>query len=130
DSPVGDLATSRTTAFPADLLTALRSIDPTKLRPRTCVYVHLTDTTLGDPGRHVARIEDHGPVLATQLTDLLRHAQVTLKPVIDLRETISVNAYEHPESLKERIWLLTGGDRAPHATGSSGRHLDYDHPTP
>lgn len=135
-----DLAASRTTAFPADLLTALRSIDPTRLRPSTCLYVHLTDTALtdttladtasGGPARHVARIEDHGPVLAAQLTDLLRHTHVTLKPVIDLREAISVTAYEHPESLKERIWLLTGGDKAPYATGSSGRHLDHDHATP
>ncbi|GGD22423.1 hypothetical protein [Nocardioides daphniae] len=127
--PAEDLATSRTTAFPRHLLDALRSIDPTR-RPSSCLYVHVTDKALADPARSVARVEDHGPVAASQLVDLLRHAHVTVKPVIDLREAVRVTAYEHPESLRERIWLLAGGDRAPWSTGSSGRRVDFDHPEP
>lgn len=128
--PAEDLAISRTTAFPRHLLDALHSLDPARLRPSACLYVHLTDKAFTDPARSVARIEDHGPVAASQLAELLRHAHVTVKPVIDLRETVRVTAYEHPESLRERIWLLTGGDRAPWSTGSSGRRVDFDHPDP
>ncbi|QCX28490.1 hypothetical protein [Nocardioides jishulii] len=130
DERPSGLVASRTTAFPAGLLVALRSIDPSRLRPSACVYVHVSEQALADPGRHVARVEDQGPVAASQLAEMLRHAHVSVKPVIDLRETVRVTAYEHPETLRERIWLLTGGDRAPWSTGSSGRRVDFDHPTP
>ncbi len=121
---------SRALAFPADLLTALRSIDPTRLRPAAVLYLHLTDHTLTHPETGVARIEDHGPVLAAQLTGWLSHTHLTVKPVIDLAETITTTAYEHSPGLKERIRLLVGArDTFPYATSRS-RHLDHDHPTP
>ncbi len=121
---------SRALAFPADLLTALRSIDPTRLRPAAVLYLHLTDHTLTHPETGVARVEDHGPVLATQLTGWLSHTHLTVKPVIDLAETITTTAYEHTPGLKERIRLLVGArDTFPWATGGS-RRLDHDHPTP
>ena len=40
-----------------------------------------------------------------QVKRLLGHAHVSLKPVIDLTSAASVNAYEFPESMKERIHL-------------------------
>ncbi|WP_158648078.1 hypothetical protein [Nocardioides houyundeii] len=121
---------SRALAFPADLLTALRSIDPTRLRPAAVLYLHLTDHTLTHPETGVARVEGHGPVLATQLTGWLTHTHLTVKPVIDLAETITTTAYEHSPGLKERIRLLVGArDTFPYATGGS-RRLDHDHPTP
>ncbi len=64
--------------------------------------------------------------MATWLT----HTHLTVKPVIDLAETITTTAYEHSPSLKERIRLLVGArDTFPWTTGGS-RHLDHDHPTP
>ena len=55
--------------------------------------------------------------------------QLTIKPVLDLSERVRTTAYEHPESLKERVHLTTGGDYWPYAT-STNRRVDYDHPTP
>ena len=52
-----------------------------------------------------------------------------VKPVIDLTDQVSVNAYEHPEALKERIHLTRVGDYFPYAT-STTREVDLDHPTP
>ena len=52
-----------------------------------------------------------------------------MKPVLDLSERVRTTAYEHPESLKERVYLTTGGDYWPYATSTS-RKVDYDHPTP
>ena len=69
-------------------------------------------------------------MLTSQLTTLLGHAHVTLKPVVDLAEAVRVTAYEHPEHLAERIWLLTGGDVFPYARATSRPGLDLDHPTP
>ena len=54
---------------------------------------------------------------------------MTVKPVIDLAGRVRTTAYEHPESLKERVHLTTGGDYWPFATSTS-RKVDYDHPTP
>ncbi|WP_181313084.1 HNH endonuclease signature motif containing protein [Nocardioides campestrisoli] len=126
DEPVD---TSRTTAFPADLLAALRTIDPSRLRPRARLYLHVTATGLADADRAVARLEEHGPLLVAQLRGLLRHAQVELKPVVNLAEDVRVTAYEHPESMRERVWLRAGGERFPWS-GTSSRHVDLDHVRP
>jgi len=132
---------SRATAFPADLLDALRALDPAKLAPKATLYVHLHQAALtGHPTGHttghttgqpsgVARCEGLGPYALTQLSDLLGHTHLTVKPVIDLADQISVNAYEHPEHLKERVHLSRVGDYFPYAT-STTRSADLDHLTP
>jgi len=121
------------TAFPADLLDTLRTVDPAKLRPKATLYVHLhqaalTGHTTGQP-TGVARCEGLGPYALTQLSDLLGHTHLTVKPVIDLADQISVNAYEHPEHLKERVHLSRVGDYFPYAT-STTRSADVAHPPP
>lgn len=125
----GGLVGSRMTAFPADLLAALRSIDPVRLRPAAVLYAHVSDQGLAHPMTGVARLEECGPVLAAQLADLLAHSHVTLKPVIDLADDISVLAYEHPVAVKERVWLRHLGDAFPYANATT-RRVDYDHPDP
>lgn len=129
----------RAMAFPADLLDALRSIDPDRLRPQAVLYVHLHESALGadattgsdpatdgGPAAGVARIEGLGPHSLAQLTGLLGHARVTVKPVIDLTRHVSVNRYEHPTRIAERIHLRQPADTFPHAARVS-RRLDLDH---
>lgn len=70
-----------------------------------------------------------GPVLLSQLGRLLGPTAVTLKPVIDLKRAVAGTAYEHPASLKERMWLLTGRDMFPYSA-HSGRRVDFDHVRP
>ncbi len=73
---------------------------------RHTLYVHLTDHTLAT-GTGLVRT-DHdalGPLLATQLRELLGHDQVIVKPVIDLADRISVDAYEIPDRIRERVQL-------------------------
>jgi hypothetical protein len=120
---------SRATAFPTDLLGALRALDPAKVRPPVVVYVHLHEAAVTGATSGVARVEGLGPQTLARLHDLLGHAHVTVRPVIDLRDRISVNAYEHPESVKERVHLTRVGDYFPYAAGTS-RRADLDHPTP
>ncbi|MCW2845911.1 MAG: hypothetical protein JWN22_3827, partial [Nocardioides sp.] len=120
---------SRALALPADLLDALRTLDPHRLRSRACLYLHLHEATLTGTTPGVARVEDLGPHVLAQARDLLAHPHVTVKPVIDVTHALSVNSYEHPEALKERIHLLRPVDAFPHASRTS-RNVDLDHPVP
>jgi hypothetical protein len=120
----------RALAFPADLLDSLRSIDPVRLRPRATLYVHLHEAVAAGMVSGVARVEDAGPLLPAQLPELLGSAHVTVKPVIDLNDDIQVAAYEHPEALKERVWLTSRGDVFPFSPGAQTRKVDFDHPVP
>ena len=121
-------------ASPAVVLSArtldlLASTDLTKLRPKVDLYVHLHQGAVEGTTGGVARVEGLGPMLLTQVTRLLAHAHVVVKPVIDLNTGASVSSYEHPETTRERVHLRTNGEVFPHATTIS-RKLDLDHPAP
>lgn len=100
----------------------------TARRRRAVVFVHLHETALTGLDA-VARAERLGPLLHEQVIAYLRHANVVVKPVIDLARATSVNGYEHPEAVKERTRLRTVGDVFPHAAGIDVR-LDHDHVVP
>ncbi len=128
DHEVPELFLNRAVAFPADLLDVLRSADLTRLRPRCVLHLHLHESVLrGADG--VSRVEGLGAFTLAQLRDLLGRAHVQVRPVVDLADRVRTTAYEHPEPLKERVHLVTGGDYWPFATSTS-RTVDYDHPTP
>jgi hypothetical protein len=97
----------------------------------TVVHVHLHQAALdgaNDLGG-VARVEEVGPLLVEELTELLGHARVMLAPVIDLTTDVSVNGYEHPQAIKDRTHLRCVGEVFPHAATIS-RKVDIDHPDP
>ncbi|MFF0271122.1 DUF222 domain-containing protein [Kribbella sp. NPDC004536] len=100
----------------------------TKRRQHT-LYVHLTDQTLAT-GNGVLRVEELGPLLATQLTELLGHDQVILKPVIDLHDQISVHSYEIPTRIRERVRLRHPVDMFPYGTAEATPRMDQDHIRP
>lgn len=119
---------ARAFAFPADLLDALRGLDLTPLAPKAVLHVHLHEAALhGESG--VARVEGLGAVTLTRLADLLARTSLKVQPVKDLSDRVRLTAYEHPESLRDQVHLVTGGDYWPWA-GSTSRHVDLDHPTP
>jgi hypothetical protein len=99
---------------------------PSRARQRAVLHVHLSEAALRQLSG-VARVEELGPVLVDQLRRLLGHAELVVKPVIDLNTSRSVNGYEHPADVIERGLLRTTGDVFPHA-GSQSRRLDNDHP--
>jgi hypothetical protein len=119
---------SRAVAFPADLLDALRAADLSPLAPKAVLYVHLHEAAiLGVHG--VARVEGFGPRTLSQLQSLLGRTQLRVQPVKDLSDRVRSTSYDHPESLRERVHLTTGGDYWPFATSTS-RTVDLDHPIP
>ena len=95
------------------------------------LHVHLHEAALGtvDGDAGVARVEGFGPVTISRLADLLRGSVIKVQPVKDLSDRVRYTAYEHPESLRDQVHLVTGGDYWPYATSTS-RTVDLDHPTP
>ena len=115
-------------ARPADLLDLLRGgtgEGPAAARPRAVLYVHLHEDAVRK-SYGLARVEDLGPVLSREIPEWLGHTHVTVKPVIDLADQVAFDAYEHPDSLTERIHLRTPADSFPHANQVT-RRLDHDH---
>ncbi|WP_460712772.1 hypothetical protein [Nocardioides dilutus] len=101
---------NRAMAMPADLLDALRELDLTPLAPKAVLYVHLHEAAVNGRATGVARAEGLGPQTYASLAELLARTKLVVKPVIDLHDPVRTTAYEHPESLKERVHLTSGGD--------------------
>jgi hypothetical protein len=101
-----------------------------RLRGRGRLFVHVTDDVLRS-GIGVARIEGVGPIDVRQLHEVLGHADVTVTPVLDLRMRRRVDAYEHPEVVKDHVWTQTGGDCFPFTPRTATRDgVDFDHAVP
>ncbi len=77
----------------------------------------------------MARVEGIGPVSLTRVRDWLGHAQVSLRPVIDLNNQVPVDGYEIPDRLAEAVHLRSPVDCFPYA-GSTRRTGDIDHTSP
>jgi hypothetical protein len=100
-----------------------------KRRPAQ-ITVHLAGGTLCGCTDGIARVEDYGPVLISELRDLLGpDRDITVQPVIDLNTVRAVNGYEHPTAMRRRTIYRTGGDVFPHSTSRGLQRLDLDHPT-
>lgn len=108
-----------------DLLTGGTGDAGRDARPRAVLYVHLHQDAVGSD-RGVARVEDVGAVLSREIPEWLGHTHVTVRPVVDLADQVSFDAYEHPDSLAERIHLRNPADSFPHANQVT-RRLDLDH---
>ncbi|WP_410791981.1 DUF222 domain-containing protein [Kribbella sp. C-35] len=98
-------------------------------RNRHTLYVHLTDRTLAT-GNGVLRVEELGPLLAGQLGELLGHDQISVKPVIDLQDQVSVHSYEIPDRIRERVRLQHPVDMFPYSGAEATVRMDQDHITP
>jgi len=97
--------------------------------------VHLSEAALSDldpnacGGVDLARVEKtRSFVLAEQVRDWCRatSTQVVVKPVIDLRDQVAVDAYEIPDRIAERVRLTRPICVFPHCTRPA-RGCDLDH---
>lgn len=105
---------------------------PRRAHHRAVVHLHLHESALTGSSDSLARVEALGPMLTEQLIGLLGHAHVTVRPVLDLEDQVSVNAYEFPTEISERARLRNVGDVFPHAVNvatMTGRY-DDDHVVP
>lgn len=97
---------------------------------RGTVFVHVTEESLTRQAG-IARVEGLGPLLVQSLDELLGHADVTVTSVLDLAGRRRVDAYEHPDRVKDHVWTQTGGDVFPFSPRTATRdRVDFDHSTP
>jgi hypothetical protein len=95
----------------------------------TTLYVHITDQTLLD-GKGTTRVEHFGLVYTSHLEELLGHGHIVIKPVIDLKEQINVNAYEIPTRIREHIKLTHPVEQFPYGPAETTNSTDLDHIKP
>ena len=115
-----------------DLATALNTIDPQHLRPRVELVVHVTESDFIRDARGVARFEGggrSGPITLAHAREVLGHAHVTIRPVIDLAGQLPADGYEFTGTLREAAFLATPVDCFPYAVSTS-RTMQLDHTKP
>jgi hypothetical protein len=118
-----------------------------RLRPRTVLYVHLSDAAVASLNREaapgnaapgVARVEDLGPAGLTQLRDWLGqgwdHDALEVRPVIDPDRQTPVDDYQTPPAMAETMRLREPFETFPYGTtpsrspGAAGADLDHSIP--
>ncbi|MGH3369038.1 MAG: HNH endonuclease signature motif containing protein, partial [Nocardioidaceae bacterium] len=93
------------------------------------LHVHIDAETLR-AGDGVVRVEGVGPMLASQLGELFGHERFVVRPVIDLAERVSVDAYEIPDRIRERVRLTHVTCRFPWCNAPATVSMDLDHVVP
>lgn len=93
------------------------------------MYVLLSDLTLA-AGEGVVRVEGFEPLLVSRVRELLGHDKVIVKPVIDLRENVSVDQYEIPLRIRERVRLMYPVSPFPWSNAETTLRTDLDHIEP
>jgi hypothetical protein len=105
-------------------------IDPARLRPRAVLHVRISEQVLR-AGTGVAYVEHDGGIVvpAGALRDLLGHHHVTVRPVLDLRDQVPVDAYEVPTAMREALRLARPSSVFPWTRVGTGTP-DMDHNRP
>jgi len=104
-------------------------VDLAALLPASTLFVHLSLEQFLRRDRGAASVEGLGPVTIEHAVDLLLHTRVSIKPVIDLHETWSVDCYQVPPRIREHVRLRYPVEVFPHGTLAS-RRADHDHVVP
>lgn len=113
--------------------TPVVTIDPTvppeRFAPPATLYVHLTLAQFLRSTTGAAHVEGVGAVTVEGAVDLLHHARVTVRPVLDLHEHWAVDRYRPPQLMREHVVLATPFEVFPFGTLDS-RRADKDHVVP
>ncbi len=100
-----------TTPEPDPLVEPVETTPSRLVRSPATLYLHLSkeafDAALAGEARGVVRMEGVGPITVAQAREFLRHANVTIKPVIDLAADHPVDSYEVPARMREQLHLRT-----------------------
>ena len=130
DALLGDHTDPSDRPGPTDAqLAALPQPAPSRApRPPVVIHVHASLEAIRACSG-IARIEDVGPISLAALKELLGHADITLKPVVDLTINASVDKYEIPTFMKETSRERFPFEVFPYGT-TPARRADQDHSTP
>ena len=121
---------TRVAVRPARLIDYLTTQGLKPVPPRVIMHVHLTDQTLLT-GQGVVRSDDCGPLLLTQLNELLgrHHCSISLRPVLDPANLAAVDSYEIPQVLRDAVRTRHPASAFPFSS-RTGKHLQLDHTIP
>ena len=99
-----------------------------RLRPRAVLHLHgwHDPDAEGGVGEVVRADGVDGPLLADTVREWLGHDRVTVRPVVDLRDHLSADAYEAPSAIREAVRLRHPFEQFPHGRQASPT-CDLDH---
>ena len=101
-------------------------LDWATLLPAVTVYVHVY---AGPDADGVARVERCGALTEHWVRDHLSpHANVTVRPVLDLEGQAPVDAYEIPDRHRRAVRLMTPADTFPYSTSLDPDQIDHTEP--
>jgi hypothetical protein len=105
-------------------------IDPDKLRPKAVLYIRISEEALRSrTGVAVCTNAGVGPITVQQAKEFVGHSQVTVRPVLDQRDQLPVDAYEVPASMAEALRLSRLSSVYPwSSTGSMTPDCDHTKP--
>jgi hypothetical protein len=114
----------------------IKSIDPTRLVPRTVLHIHISRDALraeinAEPGRDgIARVEVLGPQLLSTVRGWLgTGCHIKLQPIIDCDQIQPIDRYEIPPAMWESLLTRSPASVFPWS-GSMHRRMDADHTSP
>ena len=83
----------------------------------------------GPDSDQIARVEGCGPVTETWIRDHLSpHANVTIRPVLDIEGQAPVDSYEIPDRHRQAVHLMTPADTFPYSTSLHPSEIDHTKP--
>src|SRR5680860_342321 len=98
---------------------------PASGKPNVTLYLHLHESAI-TTGAGVGRAEGLGPATIDQIKAWLGRSDITIKPVIDLDDRASIDAYEIPDRTRETVLLRNPCCPFPWCTNLT-RNKDIDH---
>ena len=99
-----------------------------RLLPKATLVIHLSDDTL-TTGVGVGRCEQLGPLTMQQITQLLGHSRVEVRPVFNPNGITPVDDYEIPAPIRRSVLQRHRFEIFPYSTRTTGS-LDLDHTKP
>ena len=104
------------------------TVPPERLLPKATLVIHLSDDTL-TTGAGVGRCEQLGPLTITQITELLGHSRVEVRPVFNPDGIIGVDDYEIPAPMRRAVLQRHRFEVFPYGARTTSS-LDLDHTRP
>ena len=104
------------------------TVPPDRLLPKATLVIHLSDDTL-TTGVGVGRCEQLGPLTIAQITELLGHSRVEVRPVFNPDGIVPVDDYEIPAPMRRAV-LQRHRFEVFHYGSRTTTSLDLDHTKP
>ncbi|HEX5335682.1 MAG TPA: DUF222 domain-containing protein, partial [Propionicimonas sp.] len=104
------------------------TVPPERLLPKATLVIHLSDDTL-TTGAGIGRCEQLGPLTINQITQLLGHSRVEVRPVFNPDGIIPVDDYDIPAPLRRAVLQRHRFEIFPYGARTTSS-LDLDHTKP